>query len=432
MRPIEPVASLRATHFDRGCLAAAFGVTLVWFFVFDRWRPDYLVDEPGHIGNIYHFLEGKPGWPEQMTMLPGYHYLVAALWQLHPPLKLLTLARLVTTLASFLGLAAFAVAWTRLHRPTRGVALAGPATLLLALLPIFQPFTGLAYTDAPALAFALGAVAAHLGGHRALAALAFVPALLTRQTNLLWPTFLVVYEFLRADAPRREFLHRTRWLLLLLAFSAGAIALALATAGRLTPGTQTGNDLSFNPAILHFAGLLALVIGLPVWLAQAPAAFRDYLTALRKRRILTFVLSALALGAATALALTFRNPHQWNRDLFWDGCTFTLLRNWPLVWLDAHPWLRAASGLNLVLMAVALTLTFMRQPHRLGLWLALAFGALQPFTNSLVEPRYFIPVFAFVLLFLDLSPVTTRRLTLWWLLLCLVHAPFIARGLSLW
>jgi hypothetical protein len=247
-----------------------------------------------------------------------------------------------------------------------------------------------------------------------------------------WPTFLVVYEFLRADAPRREFLHRTRWLLLLLAFSAGAIALALATAGRLTPGTQTGNDLSFNPAILHFAGLLALVIGLPVWLAQAPAAFRDYLTALRKRRILTFVLSALALGAATALALTFRNPHQWNRDLFWDGCTFTLLRNWPLVWLDAHPWLRAASGLNLVLMAVALSFTFMRQPHRLGLWLALAFGALQPFTNSLVEPRYFIPVFAFVLLFLDLPPVTTRRLTLWWLFLCLVHAPFIARGLSLW
>ena len=434
MLPAEPANPARTTRVDRACLAAAFALTVTWFFIYDHFRPDYLVDEPGHLGNIYHFLEGKPGWPEQMTMLPGYHCLVAALWQLHPPFSLLTLARLVATLSSLLGLAAFAFAWTRLHRPALPAApsAAGPATLLLALLPIFQPFTGLAYTDAPALAFTLAAVAAHLAGHHALAALAFVPALLTRQTSLLWPAFLVAGEFLRADTPRREFFRRTRWLLLLLALSTAAIAIALATAGRLTPGTQTGNDLRFNPATLHFAGLLTLLLGLPLWLARTPAALRDFLAALRTRPARTLALTAVALATAAALALTFRNPHPWNRDLFWDGCTFTLLRNWPLVWLDAHAWLRAASGLNLVLMAVALTRTFARQPHRHTLWLALAFGAFLPFTNSLVEPRYFIPVAAFVLLFLDLAPATTRRLALWWLLLCAVHAPFIARGLSLW
>ena len=94
----EPAAApVRATRLDRVCLAAAFAIPIAWFFAFNLARPDYLVDEPGHLGNIYHFLEGKPGWPEQMTMLPGYHYLVAALWQLHPPIKLLTLARLVVS-----------------------------------------------------------------------------------------------------------------------------------------------------------------------------------------------------------------------------------------------------------------------------------------------------------------------------------------------
>ncbi len=466
MLPAEPAVSVRTTRLDRACLVAAFAILLAWFFIFDRSRPDYLVDEPGHLTNIYHILEAKPGWPEAMTMLPGYHYLVAALWQLHPPFSLLTLSRLVVTLSAFLGLAAFAFTWTRLHRPNFArqspllvsLAAAGPATLLLAVLPIFQPFTGLAYTDAPALAFTFVAIAAHFAGHRALAALAFIPALLTRQTNLLWPAFLIAYEIAAAplanpfgytsprspapspsaappssaSAPADSLFRRTRWLLLLLALSAGAVAVALLTTGRLTPGTQTGNDPHFNPATLHFAGLLTLVLGLPLWLAHTPAALRDFRSALLTHRAVALTLTVVALAAATGLALTFRNPHQWNRDLFWDGCTFTLLRNWPLVWLDHHAWLRAASGLNLILMTVALTRTIAAQPHRRALLLVLFFGLFLPFTNSLVEPRYFIPAAAFTLLFLDLSPITTRRLTAWWLLLCVLHAPFIARGLSLW
>jgi hypothetical protein len=422
--PDDSVCEQRA---HRTCCVAAGALTLAWFFIFDHFRPDYLVDEPGHLGNIYHFLEGKPGWPGQMTMLPGYHFTVAALWQLHPPLKLLTLARLVTTVTALLALFAFARAWTRLHgRP------AGPAVLLLALLPIVQPFTGLAYTDVPGLAFTLLAVGAHLAGYRATGALLFGAAVCLRQTNVIWAGFLVAYEFLRPDVPRREFFQRTRGLLLFLLVCAVAIAAALVSAGRLTPGAQTGNDLRFNPASLHFAGLLTLFLGLPIWLTAAPAALGGFIGALRSRPAFTLCLTAVALTAAAALAHTFANPHAWNRDLFWDGCSFTLLRNWPLVWLDTHPWLRAASGLNVVLMALALAVAFARQPHRRELWLALATGALLPLTNGLVEPRYFIPVAVFVLLFLDLAPATVRRLTWWWLLLCASHAPFIAAGRSLW
>ena len=140
----------------------------------------------------------------------------------------------------------------------------------------------------------------------------------------------------------------------------------------------------------------------------------------------------LGLGAAAALALTFANPHIWNRELFWEGCSFTLLRNWPLVWIDAYPWLRLVSGLNIVLMTAALTLVFARQLHRRELWLALGIGALPAFTNSLVEPRYFIPAAGFVLCFLNIAAADWRRLVIWWAVLSVGHAPFVASALSLW
>jgi putative NADPH-quinone reductase len=412
-----------ATRADRLCLVAAFALTFAWFLVFAQFRPDYLVDESGHLSIVYHFLEGKPGWPEHMTMLPGYHYIVVALWKLHPPCSLLTLARFVSAITALLTLAAFALAWKKFHgRP------GGAATLLLALLPILQPFTGLAYSDVPALAFVVLAVAAHFANRRFAAALLFAVATLIRQTNLAWAGFLIAWEFLRPDAPRREFLQRTRWLLALLALAAAAVFLA----GRLTPGTDTGTGLGMNIATLHFAGVLVLVLGLPLWLAHAPAAFRSWVDAARARPALTLGLTALTAGTAAALALTFQNPHAWNREFFWDDGKFTLLRNWPLILIDTHPWLRAASGLNVVLMAAALALTFARQPHRRELWLALAFGALLPFTNNLVEPRYFITGAVFVLFFLELPPADTRRLAVWWFVLCAIHAPFIARGVSLW
>ena len=436
---MEPTTIDRAARLNRASVAAAFALTLAWFLAFDHFRPDYLVDESGHLGNIYHFLEGKPGWPEQMTMLPGYHYLVVALWKLHPPLKLLTLARLVTLVTAFIALAAFAVAWKKFHQRRSGPACgepgrtepverAGSAVLLLALLPILQPFTGLAYTDVPALALVLVAFGAQLSDRRALAALAFATATLIRQTSLVWVVFLLAWEFFCSAAPRREFLHRTRWLLLLLALAAAVVLFA----GRLTPGTQTGTDLHPNVATLHFAGVLALVLGLPVWLAHAPSALRAWRDAVRAHPARTLGLTAVAATLAATLAVTFQNPHAWNREFFWDDGKFTLLRNWPLIAIDRHPWLRAASGLNLVLMATALTVTFTRQPHRRALWLALGCGALLPLTNSLVEPRYFITPAVFILFFLEFAPADSRRLTAWWLLLCALHAPFIARGVSLW
>lgn len=422
---MDSAAATRASRLDRACLAVAFAIPVAWFFVYNSAQRSLLVDESGHLGNVYHFLEGKPGWPEQMTMLPGYHFIVAALWQLGPPITLITLARLVSTLFALLGIGAFAATWRQLHG-----APSGRATLVFSLLPLLQPFTGMAYTDAPAMALVLLALAAHLRGRRGFAALLFVVAAFIRQTNLLWAAFVIILEWLSPPPAARErtFLQRTGWLWLLLGIS----ALFVLWAGRVAMGTQTGTEMRPNIATLHCVALLVTLFTLPAWAGVIPAVLRHVLALCRQRPALAFAAIGVAAGTTAVLTRTYANSHPWNRDLSWEGNTFTLLRNWPLVWLERHPWLRVLSSLNIVAVAIGLTAVIAQQRQRIALTLAVGFGALLPAANNLVEPRYFIPGMVIVLLWLELRAVTERRLAAWWAVLCVAHAPFVARALSLW
>jgi len=390
------------------------------------------------MGIIYHLHENKGGYPDTMTMLPGYHFLVLGLSFGHP--SLLT-ARLVTLATALLAIFAFAAAWRRFHGEPPG-----PAALLLALLPVMQPFTAMAYSDVPALAWVLCMWWAHLAGHRKSAALLFVVACFFRQTNFVWGIFILAWEASQVLWPAtddgqarpsgfdlwRAALNqvwiRGRWLL----FALAATGVLAVIAGRLTVGDQHGNQLRPNIATLHFAGVLFALLGLPLWIAGAGPAWQRLRQIGRQHPGRTGLAAALAAGATALLATTFSNPHVWNRELFWPDCTFTLLRNWPLVWIDAHPWLRWWSGANLVLVALALAAGFARQPYRVALWLSLLVGSVPAAVNFLGEPRYFIPPLVFLLFFLRLDRRTFCGLAGWFGLLCLVHAPWVAAGLSLW
>jgi hypothetical protein len=414
---------------SRWCLALACGLTIVWFFIYANVRPDGLCDEAGHMGKIYYLHEGKAGYPDAMPMLPGYHFLVLGLSLGHPSL---TTARLVTLATALLAIFAFAAAWRRFHGQPPG-----RAALLLALLPVMQPFTAMAYSDVPALAWVLCLWWAHLAGHRKSAALFFAVACFFRilaweASQVFWPTTdggsARPHGFALWRAALSRVWIRGRWLLGAIV-AAGVLAVI---AGRLTVGDQHGNQFRPNIATLHFAGVLFALLGLPLWIAAAGQAVPRLRQAWRHHPVRTSLAAALAAGATVLLATTFANPHVWNRELFWPDCTFTLLRNWPLVWIDTHPWLRWLSGANLVFVALALIAGFARQPHCPALWLSLLVGSVPAMVNFLVEPRYFIPPLVFLLFFLRLDRRTICWLAGWFGFLCLVHAPFVAAGLSLW
>ena len=429
--PTIPAMPRASTNADRLWLGAALLLPLIWFVAYAR--APLLCDEIGHIGNVDHILAGKPGWPEGMTMLPGYHYVVAGLAQLGWLGAPLVLARGVSVIASLCGLWAFALAWRKL----RGTP-AGKPTFLVGILPLLQPFTAMAYTDAAALALVLLAIAAHTDTRPVAAAVLFVAAALVRQTNLLWAAFLIAWAFAeswRDGAAKdhrpfdiRRFIQRTG---LLLGVLAVATMIVLKT-GRITVGTNTGTAAEFNIATVHGAGHLLLVLGLPLWLAGLPLAARRLGSALRQQPLRTTALTLLVLAVAGGLHVNFRNGHIWNRELWWPDATFTLLRNWPLVWAERHEWVRFLSSLNVAFLGLALATWFAKQPRRLELCLCLGFGALLPLTNNLVEPRYWLPALAVGMLFVELTVFQTRVLLAWWGLVALVHAPFIIAGRSLW
>ena len=150
----------------------------------------------------------------------------------------------------------------------------------------------------------------------------------------------------------------------------------------------------------------------------------------RERPVRAWSWTAVALAAVVVLAMTFSNPHIWNRELTFDN--FTLLRNWPLVWIDGHAWREVLSGACVVLATVALAVAFTRQHYARELWITLAFGAVVLATSMLVEPRYFIPPAVFVLFFLEIGRREMAWLAAWWFLMCAVHAPFIVATRSLW
>ena len=414
---------------SRRCLIAAYALTVLWGALYAGFAHGALCDEPGHLGVLTHFAEHKLGWPDHLTTPPGYHLVALALGGGQPSL---TAARLTSTLFALVGLTAFAGAWRRLHAQP-----AGPATLLFALLPIFQPFTGLAYNDVPALALLLCAFWAQLADRLPTATLALVLACLVRQTNLIWIPFLILWEIQRAPRPAGQTLTqhavtiaftRTRGYVIILVVAAALILYA----GRLTPGTANRNDLRPNPAAFTFAALLFGALGLPVWFAHVRSAGKRWIAFARVHRVRTTASFIAGAALIAGFAATYTNPHEWNRELWWEGVRFTLLRNWPLIYIEKMPALRVVAGCGVILAVAAGAQLCRTAPHGRMLALSLLFSAALIGSNYLVDPRYYLTPAAFLLLLIRPARRDFFLLGGWWLLIALVHDPFILAGLSLW
>ncbi|MDP2137684.1 MAG: hypothetical protein Q8J74_07500 [Candidatus Didemnitutus sp.] len=427
--PGVPFLASRAINL--ACLVAAFAVTLLWFVVYAPLAGGGICDEPGHWGVIERLLADWRDWPDSLPHPPGYHYVVIWLSAGSPtPMS----ARAVTSLFALLGLVCFAAAWQLQHqRPP------GPAVLLFALLPILQPFTAMIYTDVPALALLLAAWWAQLGRRAWLAGLLLAAACSVRQTSVIWGTFFLVHEAGRAWPAHGTWRERCAatargvWLngwgiLLVLALVAGVVLVT----GRLTPGTEHGNALAANPANLYFGAVLVFFLGLPLWLRAGPDFFRGLAVSARTRPAASGLGLIAVSGVVIALSLGYRNPHVWNRELWWPDTSFTLLRNWPLVAADRIVGLRWVYSILVVLMAAGLVAVAREQRFRRELALTALFGSVLLATNGLVEPRYFITPVVFWLFFHEFDRRSLQLLTGWFAVICAVHAPFIARTLSLW
>ncbi len=357
-----------------------------------------------------------------MPMLPGYHFTALSLGGGHASW---VAARLTSVLATLLLLAAAAQLWRR-----QGHEAHGRIAALLAALPLLHPFSAMAYTDALSVAY-VGCVVyyTHIGIGW-LAGLCLALAIATRQTNAVWGGWLLLTIFVQTWHSTRRF-----WPTLKTTLGRGWLSLAILTCGaglvwhyqRVTLTDGHGNALQPNLATLHSAGHLLFLFFAPLLPLRWPH-LKNTIAQCGGYRLWLPLFFAIT----TAFALTFKNAHIWNRDLWWPECKFTLLRNWPLVAIDKQPWLAWISGAILSMLILWLWAEIRQHRFKLEISAAVLCGIATLLTNGLVEPRYFLPTLVVGLMHAQFETKTYRVLLGWWVLLTLAHAPWIVTGWSLW
>jgi alpha-1,2-glucosyltransferase len=354
-------------------LALAFVISQsVWVFSATRDMGRYS-DEDFHVPQVQRFCKGKYKLDRDITMLPGYHAFAAALGRVAHDCS----ARTLRGINVAIGVLIFWVALRILETLRSKYALS--RALSLNFLPILFLFEFVAYTDALAILFALGAMLLMLRRRWLIAGVVASLGVLVRQTNVVVLAFMVVvlwFERARYGSwseQLRVFLSRA-WPCLLGLGAFGVFVLvnrgvAIGDRGQHAAGLHVGN--------LYFALFLLAIVALPTGLS----ALRDKREPLSRSALFTVTLFA----SYVVYIVAFKVDHTYNSV---PG----FLRNELLAWVMHSPLTRSLFFVPIAFGLASVWATgFARAAHRA--WLPIAAVMLMP--ESLIEHRYAILPIAF-------------------------------------
>jgi alpha-1,2-glucosyltransferase len=386
-RESAPIAAeyeywLRALARLRGALVlAGVGVLVGALSLITRQMGSYS-DEMYHVPQIQNFCHADFSLDGSITMLPGFHAVLAlagsALRDCSAPmLRSLNAALLVL------------VCWMALRiLVTLHSRVAIPRALALSFLPLLFPYGFVVYTDVLALFLALWSLWLWLQRQHIAAGVVASVAVLVRQTDIAMPLLFVAMAWLERDrhlpllAQARALL-RTCWSSLL---GMAAFAAFVLYNGGVAIGDQARHPLGIQVGNLYFTLFLIPVV------AAAPSLFELW----RRRRALASLLFAAALVASYLVYRHyFRVEHEYNLQ-------HHFLHNDLLMWVVRHKRTRNLFFIPIALgLAIVWTSAWSRAAFRV--WLPLSAAMLVP--ESLIEPRYaLLPIALFMLMRKDSSP----------------------------
>ena len=360
---------------------------------------DSIADEGHHHPQIAAFIDGRFDGVGRngVTMLPGYHAIVAAVaWGVGTHSA--STVRILSAILCLPIMVLFFLCARALGKDNR-VSL----TLLFLLCPLVYPYFFLIYTDIPALMFLLGALFLTLTRRYQLAGLVVWLAILVRQTNVVWAFFLALVALGQDGVWEQLVRHNWRsvlqavarlWLFVLagLAF----LVFVYWNGGAALGTTQAQHELErLYPTQGYLWLFVMFFLFMPLHLWNVPRI----VTMLRRRPALWVVMSA---GAFVVYLETFWVLHQWNYNPWW-------LRNRLLTWLRQDAWNPWLAFLPMLWAIVSLCVTpFARRSFY---WMyPVAILSVVPF--SLIEPRYFMVPLVFFMLFAEWKNVYVDRLTI--------------------
>lgn len=350
------------------------------------FQVDALGDEGIHSPQIRALQEGRWKLHPNLSMLPGYHLLVATVLR-HLGIEGLDAARTVNVaISAWMLLIAGALA-SRLHSP----ATAAVRVLHLAFLPILFPFLFLVYTDVTSLLAVLLAVLWADRPRPVLAPLATLAAVLVRQSNLVWVFFIAAVHLAAMarnartrgasppnwDARMRQAVPYGGILIAVLLFVAANGGLALGNVGIHPTGSFHGANVWFGLGVLL---VCYLPLHLPRWKQvagwlgsriQQPGGWRTWVGWVG--------LLGLCAVVGGLLVATFQMDHPYNQE-------FDTLRN-ELLRLLVQPVGLVVLTVVVVAALLALAATPMQTPTA---YLLYPLTVLFLSAHWLVEQRYML------------------------------------------
>lgn len=144
-------------------------------------------DELVHIPQIESFLHGHYVANDALTMIPGYHLLMAALMQVLA-LHSISAMRVITSVFGLLAALIFFFIRRAVDdpRPLKRAA-------MFLFLPLLYPYDFLVYTDILSAALVLAAMLAVLRRRQVLPAICLSASILVRQNNVVWAGFMALF-----------------------------------------------------------------------------------------------------------------------------------------------------------------------------------------------------------------------------------------------
>ena len=370
---------------------------------------EMIADEFSHLAQIALFKASSYSTIPSLTMPPTYHLLVGEAAKALQ-IDFFSGIRIVSSALSFI---AIILAWAYYKDQKSPFILLQSSQLFFS--PLLWPFYWILYTDIPSLILTLLSLILFEKQRYTLSAFACLISLFFRQHNIFWVLLIWLMAMEQTGCIKNliSIIHGSRKSFAQKSIS--AISQCVTSSGiyvipiicfLVFVYVNNGIALGDRQA-QHFSGIYPLQIFsclFTLGLLLLPLHISN--TGQILKYLKNHLWLPILLGILFVIYMkTFKieHAHNFQSDYF--------LRNWLLYFLDGHFWYKVAAFGLIALSLLSLIVTPLRKPSYYWLY-PVTLLALLPV--SLIEQRYYIVPFTFLMLFRKPKSITTESILLIW------------------
>ena len=354
------------------CLIFIFLIFILCFLLI-KDKPLY-DDEPSHYTQIKLFLDRDAQIYPQISLIPGYHLLIATVAKLLHKTDIPFL-RLISFTLSMISVYMFFLLSRTIDKKFTLIK-----TFQYSFFPVLFPYLFMLYTEGLSLLLIFASLYASIKKHYYFSGIFAIFSILTRQTNVFFLLLILLLNYFSnpSKSPTYEFIIKNIYFLIglfifgIFVFFNRGIAI----------GTQNMHpNLSFHTGNISFALFIFFFLFLPDNIKNLPKVINHIS---QNKKILLPLLIFLLVGA-----LTLVNTHPWNHDP-------AHIRNSILLFFTSSFWPKIVFFIFVIYSILSISLIKLYKP---SYYLLYPISMLLLIPIWLIEPRYLLPSLTLFILF---------------------------------